>query len=584
MERPGHDGVRASALWGRGSKDKRARVAARALTLLAVAALTLGTTAASAAAAGNAAKKNPPAYTSTKTYGPGSLLARAQAAPDDDFAVIVQASDRAQLKTILKWVGSYGKLKQTYDVIAGISITLPGSAILYVAEHPSEFGSVTVTEDTPVQLAAQTGPSQWQQTVGADLLWTHSAVTCVSANPSCTPRDAFTAPQAPGIAIVDSGIDPTKTKDFGDRIRKRVDFVGDGASGDPEGHGTMVAGIAAGSPNGPSVGGVAQNAPLYDLRVFDANGRAETSDVLAALDWVLKNGRSSSVRVVNLSLSGRTETSFRFDPLDKAVESLWLNGFVVVASVGNNGSADGPAPLAAPGNDPFIITVGALDSNGTTTSFDDFRAPWSAYGYTADGFLKPELSAPGRYMAAPVPTGSTLYNAEPRRRLLGGRMWMSGTSFSAPVVSGLAAQLLASHPSWTPDQIKGALMLTAHAIPGGTAGVGEVYGPTANALVKPPNPNLALEKFVSTDAGTGLNVFDPEAWRRYASTNASWADASWADASWADASWADASWADASWADASWADASWADTNWAAASWADASWADTSWAAGTLVE
>jgi serine protease AprX len=566
MQRLGNEGVRTSALWGRGSKGKGARAAARTLTLAVVAALTIGLGTANAAPAENGGKKAP-VYTSTGTYPDGSFLARAQAAPSNDFPVIIQAADRKQLKTILKWVGSYGKLKHSYNIITGISITLPGSAILYVAEHPGEFGKVTITPDAPVELAAQTGPGNWQATVGADLLWTHNAVTCPGRN-TCTPMDAFTAPQAPGIAIVDSGIDPTKVNAFGDRIRKRVDFVGDGASGDPDGHGTMVAGIAAAAPSSITGGGVAQNAPLVDLRVADENGRADTSDVIAALDWILTNGDSQNVRVVNLSLSGTMETSLRFDPLDKAVERLWLNGFVVVASVGNNGSDSGPVPLAAPGNDPFIITVGATDTNGTVSAADDFRAPWSAYGYTADGFLKPELVAPGRYMAAPIPNGSTIYNAEPRRRMLGGNMWMSGTSFAAPVVTGLAAQLLASHPNWTPDQVKGALMLTARTITGTGFGVGEVYGPTANLLVAPPNPNGALEQFLSTDVDSGLTVFDSEAWRAYALTDASWAAASWAAASWASASWASASWASASWASASWASASWASASWASASWA----------------
>jgi serine protease AprX len=567
MQRRGHEGVRTSALWGRGSKGKGARFAARMLTLLVVAALTIGLGTANAAAAVNGAAKKVPAYTSTATYPDGSFLARAQASASDDFPVIVQAESSKQLKTVLKWAGSYGKLKRTYNVITGIAITLPGSAILYIAEHPNEFGTVTITEDAPVQLSAQTGPGNWQATVGADLLWTHNAITCGTST-SCTPSDAFVAPQAPGIAIVDSGIDPTKTKFFGTRIRKRVDFVGDGASGDPDGHGTMVAGIAAGQSYSVFSGGVAQNAPLVDLRVADANGRADTSDVIAALDWVLTNGASQNVRVVNLSLAGTMETSLRFDPLDKAVERLWLDGFVVVASVGNNGSDSGPVPLAAPGNDPFIITVGATDTNGTVTAADDFRAPWSAYGYTADGFMKPELVAPGRYMTAPIPTGSTIYNAEPRRRQLGGNLWMSGTSFSAPVVTGLAAQLLASHPDWTPDQVKGALMLTARTITGAGAGVGEVYGPAANALVAPPNPNAALEQFLATDPDSGLTVFDADAWRTYAMTNASWASASWSAASWSAASWSAASWASASWASASWASASWASASWAVASWA----------------
>jgi hypothetical protein len=111
-------------------------------------------------------------------------------------------------------------------------------------------------------------------------------------------------------------------------------------------------------------------------------------------------------------------------------------------------------------------------------------------------------------------------------------------------------------------------MLTARTITGAGAGVGEVYGPSANALVAPPNPNAALEQFLATDPDSGLTVFDADAWRTYAMTNASWASASWSAASWSAASWSAASWASASWASASWASASWASASWAVASWA----------------
>jgi subtilisin family serine protease len=151
-------------------------------------------------------------------------------------------------------------------------------------------------------------------------------------------------------------------------------------------------------------------------------------------------------------------------------------------------------------------------------------------------------------------------------------MQLSGTSFAAPVVAGAAAQILARHPSWTPDQVKGALMLTARSLPmaiPGSLGVGGVNAYRAAMLSSAPNPNLALRKFVTSDLR-----FDATSWLSTVQANASWADASWADASWATASWSAASWADASWADASWADASWADASWADASWADASWAD----------
>src|SRR5687768_18285625 len=113
------------------------------------------------------------------------------------------------------------------------------------------------------------------------------------------------------------------------------------------------------------------------------------------------------------------------------------------------------------------------------------------------------MAAPGRYMVGPVPADATMPAHAPERLVEPGYMWMSGTSFAAPIVSGVAAQLLARHPGWTPDQVKGALMLTAQALPGAaplSAGVGEIDAGAAAALTTPPNPNENLYAFVAPDA------------------------------------------------------------------------------------
>jgi serine protease AprX len=136
---------------------------------------------------------------------------------------------------------------------------------------------------------------------------------------------------------------------------------------------------------------------------------------------------------------------------------------VVVASAGNYGDNGQPTTVGyAPGNDPFIITVGAADLNGTAWSAaDDFAAPWPAYGYTLDGpaygytldgFAKPDIGAPGRVLVGPVPSLSTMAREHPERLTAPGYMWMSGTSFSAPVVSGAATVVIAHHPDWSPTR------------------------------------------------------------------------------------------------------------------------------------
>jgi subtilisin family serine protease len=185
-------------------------------------------------------------------------------------------------------------------------------------------------------------------------------------------------------------------------------------------------------------------------------------------------------------------------------------------------------------------------------------------------------------MIGPVPATSTLPNERPTQVTAPGYIQLSGTSFASPVVSGAAALILAKHPNWTPDQVKGALMLTAKPTPYAqpmSSGVGEVNIPAAVELATAPSANVALNRFVVPDpTGGPTPVFDAASWASAAKADASWASASWSDASWASASWSSASWASASWSSASWASASWSDASGADASWSDASWSDVSWA------
>jgi serine protease AprX len=234
----------------------------------------------------------------------------------------------------------------------------------------------------------------------------------------------------------------------------------------------------------------------------------------------------------------------------------------------------------APGNDPFVITVGALDQMQTADPLDDTVPSWSAYGYTMDGFSKPDMAAPGRYMIAPVPMGSTIPTTVPDRVVAPGYVWMSGTSFSAPVVSGAAAQILARHPDWGPDQVKGALMLTSNylgSVDPQAAGVGEIDAAAAASLdFTPPNPNENLDAYVTTDPLTGAKTFDEASWSSTVSTDASWSSASWSSASWSSASWNRASWSSASWNRASWTSDVFSAMS-SLASWSEASWSEASW-------
>jgi serine protease AprX len=365
----------------------------------------------------------------------------------------------------------------------------------------------------------------------------------------------------PAIAVVDSGIDAARA-DFGGRVSAEVTLTAlePNSEGDGRGHGTFVASVAAGGAVGYT--GAYPGAKLVSLDVMDDTGKAMSSDVIAAADWIYRHKDEYDIRVANFSLVASAVSSFRFDPVDKAVEKLWLSGVVVIAAAGNY-AVDGRESGVgfSPGNDPFVITVGATDVNGTVTTADDVAAPWSAYGYTVDGFAKPELGAPGRYMVGAVPPGSRLALEQPERLVAPGYMQLSGTSFAAPVVAGAAAYLLAVHPEWTPDQVKGALMLaaapTASPEPRAT-GVGALDAVGAARVVNAPNPNLALNQFLAPDPEGGATpVLDEAAWAAAAAADPAWAASQWGSSQWESAAWSVAHWGAVVWDTAHWDSSHW---------------------------
>jgi serine protease AprX len=313
-------------------------------------------------------------------------------------------------------------------------------------------------------------------------------------------------------------------------------------------------------------------------------GQATVVDVIKAADWILANKTKYNIKVANFSLHAVNKASVMFDPLDQAVEKLWLNGVVVVAASGNYGKPGAPSGVNfAPGNDPFVITVGATDIGTSLGSADDVAAPFSAWGYTPDGFSKPDMGAPGRYIVGAVPVGSTLMKLKPANVIdpINGYMQLSGTSFAAPIVAAAAAELLAQHKDWTPDQVKGALMVTATPEPmalKGSLGVGDVNIAASRMFRKsPPNPNAGLNQFLVT-AVDGTRTFDPKAWQSGAIANKAWNAVAWSDVAWSDAAWSTVAWSDAAWADVAWASMAYGTVAWSDVAWADAAWADVAWA------
>jgi serine protease AprX len=548
--------TRSSALWGTGSRGGESRSNAlwgrggRGFVLTLTAVFLLAIPLVATASNGGSSKL------STGTYIDANLLRLANTHPGSKIQVIIQSTDGVSAAEGAVKNATGGSIGRKLKLIGATSAEVPAARLKNLAKLPG----LTITSDAPMRFTGSTSLNSkqvWPYEAGLAKLWGSTGQP---------------APDAPTIAVVDSGIQADRS-DFGGRVLANVNLstLPNNSAGDGRGHGTFVAGIAAGAA--PGYAGAAPNAKIVSLDVMDDTGVAKTSDVIAACQWILNNKGQYNIRVANFSMHSTVPSNFTKDPLDKAVEKLWFSGVTVVAASGNYGLATGPSRVKyAPGNDPFVITVGAIDVGGTVGLGNDTTAPWSAYGYTYDGFWKPEIAAPGRYMVGPIPAGATLAVEKAANVTAPGYIQLSGTSFAAPAVAGAVAQILARHPGFTPDQVKGALMETATKAPktpAGSIGMGELDAAAAANLTGAANPNRALNRFLAADPNGGAApVFNAVAWSDAAKASVSWDAVAWSDVSWSSVAWGDVAWSDVAWSDVSWEDTS---------ALADVAWDDVSW-------
>ena len=379
-----------------------------------------------------------------------ALRARA-AAPAGYSRVIVRLTPGFTLDAVV--AGLRGTLGRRLTLVDSQVAEVPDSALEPLAALPgvAEISLDRQVQGTDDRTVATIGADWVQQTLGYD----GSGV---------------------GVAIIDSGVTARHDDLEGSRIARFVDFVNFQASPyDDYGHGTHVAGIIAGDgfDSGGSRRGIAPGATLLIEKVLDAAGEGYISNVTAALDYAVANKDALQLRVVNVSLAAGVYESYTTDPLTLAAKRAVQAGLVVVSAAGNLGGGTDGRPLyegiAAPGNAPWVLTVGSTSTQGTADRSDDVMAAFSSRGPTPiDYRAKPDIVAPGVGIESLADPTSTLFATKPTMRIWGTvptatepYLSLSGTSMSAPIVSATVALMLQANPSLTPNLVKAILEFTA---------------------------------------------------------------------------------------------------------------------------
>jgi len=421
------------------------------------------------------------------------------------------------------------------------------------------------------------------------------------------------------VAVIDTGAAPVPGLDTPGKVVNGPDLSFESQATntrylDGYGHGTHIsaiiagrdAAVAAGHENDPKrFVGVAPDARIVNVKVATADGGADVSQVIAAIDWVVQHRRDNglNIRVINLSYGTHSRQSYTIDPLAFAVENAWRNGIVVVAAAGNDG---GTTALTMPAADPYVIAVGAIDHRGSG-NFKDHRV--AAFTNGGDATRHPDLVAPGKSVVSLRTPGSYADRAHPEGRVTGdasGRFFRgSGTSQAAAIVSGAVALLLQQRPSLTPDQVKELLTTSARQLERDKSAAQGAGMLDVKRALKSPTPTVADSRqswTPSTGAGSleasrGDNhVVDPangamltgevdalgapwdaRSWSAASAAGAAWSGGTWNARSWSGSGWTQSSWGARSWSGSTWTARSWSGIDWQARSWSGDVWSARSW-------
>jgi serine protease AprX len=460
-------------------------------------------------------------------------------------AVIVQAANTATAARLVASVG--GTVDSSLPIIAAVAAHVSVDGIAALATNPGTH----VTADAPLRPTSDA--------FDASVLDTQ--VSAIDPGSTWSPD----AGRGVGVALVDTGV--VDTPDLhGARLVRSPDFSGEGDGVDHYGHGTFMAGLIAGDGTASAAGstrhfGVAPGATLVSVKVADATGSTTLSRVIAGIGWVVANRDTYDIGVLNLSFGLDASLPYLLNPLDAASEVAWASGITVVASAGNNGARG----VTSPGDDPYVITVGATDTMGTGVASDDTVPAWSGRGRVV-GVSKPDVEAPGVSLVSLRAPGSTIDVQHPEGRVDATYFRGTGTSMSTAVVAGAVAVLLSHHGNATPDDVKGALVDTA--LPVNDQGRAIDLDAADNAVARAG----WWQHFPGGFGGAERGPRDGMPW-----TASRWTDTTWAATRWTASRWTASRWTASRWTTLDWSASRWTASRWTASRWTADAWVSQSW-------
>ena len=511
----------------------------------------------------------------------GTLIAGVPAASASPSETVIVTST-GLLSPVAAVLEVGGTVLAQYHLINGVDASIPTAMESVLAALPG----IVVTPDVSVTVQStteSTGPH-----TPSDAFLQQTGATQLTA--------AGDTGQGVTVAVLDTGID--NLPDFAGRLIGGVDLTnGNNPYQDSYGHGTFVAGLIAGdgaSSNG-QYSGEAPGAKLVSIKVAGADGTTHLGTLISGLQWAVDHQSGYGIKVLNISLGFQPTKSTVNNPLDQAVQAVWNSGIAVVASAGNAGPFNGT--ILSPGDDPLVITAGALDDMAAASISDDEMNDFSSAGPTSpDGWVKPDLVTSGRSVVSLAAPGSTIYDSYPSARIGSANFVGSGTSFSAAITSGAAALVLADNPGLTPDQLKARLLGNTSPGPVGNPfvdghGALNAYAAATSApmgfsqsaaSLTPVSGRTIVSLSPTRPVDTwNTNLWSGITWKQTPSTGWAWNGSAWNGGDWNGWAWNDGAWNSWAWNGAAWNGGDWSGWAWNGSAWNGSAWDGSAWSSST---